>query len=183
MRDLQVFSPSHMSKCPYTKPKKWVLLWSIAYFKTIFSNLMELPSVLPAESAAEKCTLLLLTASSSFANHWLPNSSQLHVTNLQNQWQWTSSSEATAQSTAPCDRWPDRRTWLLVIRDLESRRVIITNFVCSRITVSQNINLIVICQNCGFVAFGLPSLVIWFGFFLRIAPALPSTRKVQNGWT
>lgn len=115
MRELQVFSPSHISKCPYTKPKKWVLLWDIAYFKTIFSNLIELPSVLSAESAAEKCTLLLLTASSSFANHWLPNSSQLHVANLQNQWWWTSSSEATTQSASPRDRWPDRRTWLLVI--------------------------------------------------------------------
>lgn len=72
MRDLQVFSPSHVSKCPYTKPKKWVLLWGIAYFKAMFSNLIEVPSVLPAESAEQKCILLLLIASSSFANDWLP---------------------------------------------------------------------------------------------------------------
>lgn len=38
---------------------------------------------------------------------------------------------------------------------------------CLKITVFQNINLTVTCQNCGFVAFGLPSLVFWFWFFLR----------------
>lgn len=38
---------------------------------------------------------------------------------------------------------------------------------CLKIAVSQNINLIATCQNCGFVAFGLPSLVFWVWFFLR----------------
>lgn len=133
MRDLQVVSPPHSSECPYIKPKERDLLWGNSHLK---SYLWMWQCCFLSCLLTRNAFFLLLTVSSSLASHWVPVANQVHVANLKKQGWCASTPEATTQSAAPRDRWPDRRTWLLDSSSetcQQEERVLRANFIVSEL--------------------------------------------------